>query len=174
METQIQSELKELLDLIGKSGEPIWPGKTLLPPSVINILWTFTTGQRIERSNPRLINFLKLIQKRSKVFDIAGGTLSQIPWLRFVAPEWSGYTLIKNLNAEFYAFFMEIIEEHLATYNEENEGEDLIYAFIQEMKLQEGNPNTNFTLTQLVMVILDVFIAGSNTTSVRFLMIFEI
>lgn len=169
METQIQSELKELVELIGKSGnEPIWPGKSVLPPSVINILWMFTTGRRIERDNPRLVNFLNLLQKRSKAFDMAGGTLSQMPWLRFVAPEKSGYALIKNLNEDFFSFFMEIIEEHLETYSDGKAGDDLIYAFIHEMKSQELNEKTTFTLTQLVMVILDIFIAGSQTTAVRF------
>lgn len=167
MEIQIQNELKELLDLIGKSDcKPLWPGKEILPPSVINILWTFTTGKRIERNNPRLIRFLDLLQKRSKAFDMSGGVLSQMPWLRFIAPEKSGYSLIRNLNSEFHSFFMEIIKEHLETYSEEKAGEDLIYAYIKEMKAQDTNSSTTFTLNQLIMIILDIFIAGSQTTSV--------
>ena len=84
MEIQIKKELKELIDLIGQTEDPLWPGKHLLPPSVINVLWTFTTGKRISRNNPRLIRFLDLLQKRSKAFDMSGGILSQMPWLRFV------------------------------------------------------------------------------------------
>lgn len=166
METQIQSELLELLGLIESlNGEPLWPGKVLLPPSVINILWTFTTGKRIDRNDPRLLRFLDLLQKRSKAFDMAGGLLSQMPWLRFFAPEKTGYSLICNLNSEFHAFFMEIVQEHLDTYSDEKSSDDLIYAFISEMRAQEGNATTNFTLTQLIMVILDIFIAGSQTTA---------
>lgn len=167
MEVQIQSELKELLDIIGKTeGEPLWPGKQILPPSVINILWMFTTGKKIERNNPRLLRFLDLLQKRSKAFDMSGGILSQMPWLRFVAPERTGYSLIQNLNAEFHAFFMEIVEEHMETYSEEKANDDLIYAFIKEMKSQENDLTTTFTLNQLIMVILDIFIAGSQTTAI--------
>lgn len=166
METQIQSELQELQGLIESSnGEPLWPGKELLPPSVINILWTFTAGQRIDRQDPRLLRFLDLLQKRSKAFDLAGGVLSQMPWLRFIAPEKTGYSLICNLNAEFHDFFMEIVQEHLDTYTDEKSSDDLIYAFIFEMRAQERNAATNFTLTQLIMVILDIFIAGSQTTA---------
>lgn len=167
MEIQIQDELKELLDVIGKTdGEPLWPGKKILPPSVINILWTFTTGKRIERDNPRLIRFLDLLQKRSKAFDMSGGILSQMPWLRFVAPERTGYSLIQNLNSEFHAFFMEIVKEHLETYSDDKASDDLIYAFIREMKLQDTDLTTTFTLNQLIMIILDIFIAGSQTTSI--------
>lgn len=85
MEVQIQNELKELLTVINEmNSESLWAGKQILPPSVINVLWTFTTGKRIERNNPRLVRFLELLQKRSKAFDMAGGVLSQMPWLRFV------------------------------------------------------------------------------------------
>lgn len=167
MEIQIQNELKELIELIGKTdGEPLWPGQQILPPSVINILWTFTTGKRIERDNPRLLRFLDLLRKRSKAFDMSGGILSQMPWLRFVAPEKTGFSLIQNLNTEFHAFFMEIVKEHLETYTEEKASDDLIYAYIKEMKLQENDSTTTFTLNQLIMVILDIFIAGSQTTSI--------
>lgn len=85
MEVQIQNELNELLELIEKAdGKPLWPGQQILPPGVINVLWTFTTGKRIERENSKLNRFLDLLQKRSKAFDMSGGILSQIPWIRFV------------------------------------------------------------------------------------------
>lgn len=96
---------------------------------------------------------------------MAGGVLSQMPWLRFFAPEKTGYSLICNLNSEFHAFFMEIVQEHLDTYTDDKSSDDLIYAFIREMKSQERNATTNFTLNQLIMVILDIFIAGSQTTA---------
>lgn len=167
MEIQIQNELNELRSLIDKTqGQPLWPGKEILPPSVINILWTFTTGKRIDRNDPRLLRFLDLLQKRSKAFDMAGGVLSQMPWLRFIAPEKTGFSLITKLNTEFHAFFMEIIQEHLTTYSDQKAGDDLIYAYIKEMKEQEDNSATTFTITQLIMVILDIFIAGSQTTSI--------
>lgn len=165
MEVQIQSELKELLELLKNSNQPLWPAE-FFPSSVINVLWTFTTGSRIERNDKRLLNFLDLLQKRSKAFDLSGGILSHFPWLRFIAPERIGYSLIKNLNNEFYNFFMEIINEHLNNYEEDKSSDDLIYAFIKEMKMQEDNPTTTFTRLQLTMTILDIFIAGSQTTSI--------
>lgn len=61
---------------------------------------------------------------------------------------------------------MEIVQEHLETYSDEKSCDDLIYAFIKEMKSQENNQSTTFTLTQLIMVILDIFIAGSQTTAI--------
>ena len=168
MEVQIQNELSELLGILDASNEaPTWP-QDILPPSVINILWTFTTGSRIKRNDPRLIKFLGLMQKRSKVFDMSGGTLNQMPWLRFFAPERTGYNLIRSLNKEFSQFFLEIINEHHQQYSDEKSEEDLIYAFIKEMKQQEANPESTFTDIQLTMIILDIFI-GEYETLIKYL-----
>ena len=40
------------------------------------------------------------MDKREKNFDITGGMLTAYPWIRFIAPEYSGYNMIQNLNAE--------------------------------------------------------------------------
>lgn len=168
MSAMIHEELQELLETIStKRGEPIWPGKEILAPSVINVLWAFITGSRIERTDEKLKTFLSLLHKRSKLFDLSGGLLCQIPWLRHFAPERTGFSLIQKLNLEFYEFFMTIIQEHLNSYCVDRADDDLIYAFIKEMKSDEENneKSTTFTLKQLVMVILDLFIAGSLTTS---------
>jgi cytochrome P450 len=137
----------------------------VIATSVINILWTFTCGSKFDRDNLKLKRLFHLLNKRAKVFDMSGGTLSQMPWMRFIAPESSGFNLINSLNKEFYELFMEVVEEHLKDFREEKAGDDLVYAFIKEMKDQENNPNSTFTIKQLIMVILDIFIAGATTTS---------
>lgn len=165
MDLQIQDELKELVNVIETSTGSICPAD-ILPASVINVLWTFTTGSRIKRNDKRLTKFLDLLHKRSKAFDMSGGILCQMPWVRFFAPEKSGYNLIRNLNKEFSEFFLEIINEHHNNYSEDKTDGDLIYAFIKEMKTQEDDPESTFTNIQLTMIILDIFIAGSQTTSI--------
>lgn len=166
METQIQEQLQELVSLVKDlNGKPTWPG-TFLPPSVINILWTFTTGSRISRDDARLERLLDLLQKRSKAFDMSGGVLSQMPWMRFIAPEKTGYNLLKRFNHELHNLFMETIRGHQANYTPDKADDDLIYAYIREMKAREGEKGSSFTEIQLTMIILDIFIAGSQTTSI--------
>jgi cytochrome P450 len=166
MDQQIHSELAELLEVIGQSaGRPVWPGG-FLPPAVINILWTFVTGKRIQRTDPQLPRLLKLLNERSKAFDMSGGVLNQMPWLRFIAPERTGYNLLQRFNRELNKLFMETIEEHHATYTEEKSGDDLIYGYIKEMRARQHDPESTFTNLQLTMIILDIFIAGSQTTSI--------
>ncbi|XP_055686472.1 probable cytochrome P450 305a1 isoform X1 [Lutzomyia longipalpis] len=170
MELAIGEELEDLLALIehqmGASG-PFWPGK-ILPVSVLNVLWTFTAGKPLGRDDVRIEKLLSLLQERSKAFDMSGGVLSSMPWIRFLAPEWSGYNLIRRFNEELRDLLMETIDAHHESYSEDKSSDDLIYAFIKEMKQQQNtqNPQSTFTNIQLTMVILDIFIAGSQTTSI--------
>ncbi|XP_058465198.1 probable cytochrome P450 305a1 isoform X2 [Malaya genurostris] len=166
MQLQIQNELNELIGIIRDlKDQPVWPG-SILPTSVINVLWTFTTGSRIARDDERLTRLLSLLQNRSKAFDMSGGILSQLPWLRHFAPEWTGYNLLKRFNKELNDFFMITIDKHHQQYTEDKCNDDLIYAYIREMKNKQDDKSSTFTDLQLTMIILDIFIAGSQTTSI--------
>lgn len=165
MEVQIQNELNELIDVIDeKNGTAFWPG-SLIPPSVINVLWTFTASEKIPRSDGRLMRLLNLMQQRSKAFDMSGGWLNSMPFLRFIAPEMTSYNLIKRFNIELCEFFKSTIDAHKIEFTKEKSADDLIFAYINEMKSKNGSPS-NFTDLQLTMIILDMFIAGSQTTSI--------
>ncbi|XP_055300294.1 probable cytochrome P450 305a1 [Sitodiplosis mosellana] len=163
MEELIQHELNELIEVIGTFAEkPVWPCN-FLSISVLNVLWTFTAGKKIS-SNENLAHLLELMKQRSKAFDMSGGWLNTMPFLRFIAPERTSYNLIRRFNIELCNFFKPIIEEHKNEFGVNRVDEDLIFAFINEMKQNEG-VSSNFTDTQLIMVILDLFIAGAQSTS---------
>ncbi|XP_052895691.1 probable cytochrome P450 305a1 [Anopheles moucheti] len=165
MHAQIQTELNELLEVLdNRMEQPIWPG-SMLAISVINVLWTIVTGSRVPREDDRLQRLLQLLQERSKAFDMSGGTLNQLPWLRFIAPEWSGYNLVRRFNKQLTEFFTPTIEQHHRNFTEDKAVDDLIYAYIKEMRDHKDTSDTNFTDVQLTMIILDLFIAGGHTTS---------
>lgn len=166
MEIQMQRGLDEILDIFDEKsgcGEAFYPGE-ILSPHLLNILWVFVTGKRIKRTDPQLIRLLELMKLRSGAIAVAGGWLTTIPFLRFIAPELTSYNLVKRFNREVREFIQEFIDEHKRDYTEDKADEDVIFAFIKEMKKREGVPS-NFTDMQLVMVILDLFIAGTHTTS---------
>lgn len=166
MDVQIQDELVELLGVIAENyGKPVWPA-TFLPPSVLNVLWVFAAGTRIPRDDIRLTRLIRLLQQRSKAFDMSGGILNQLPWLRFVAPESTGFNLINRFNRDIHEFLMTAINEHKNNFSEDRVNDDLIYAFIKEMRDAEPGAATTFTDSQLTMTILDLFIAGAQATSI--------
>lgn len=166
MEEEIQKSTEELIEfLIDQNENSLWPGENFLSQSVLNILWIFCTGKRLVRNDETILRLIDLLFQRSKIFDMAGGLLSQLPILRFIAPDYSGYNLINKLNQEFHDFFMEVINEHIERYDESKSNDDLIYAFLDEMKKREHDQSSSFHLKQLIVIMLDVFIAGSQATS---------
>lgn len=140
-EKLIAGEIHEVLEILSNTGQDV-KISAILAPSVINILWALTSGTRISRSDKRLNVLLSLLSKRSKAFDMSGGTLSQIPFLRFIAPERTGYNLIKTLNKQLRSFLQEIIKQHLEDWTEERKNDDLIYSFITELLKDEGKETT--------------------------------
>ncbi|KAL3275504.1 hypothetical protein HHI36_020264 [Cryptolaemus montrouzieri] len=157
MSTHIKNEVGNLLKILPNSGTQI---RKLLAPSIINIFWDITSGSRIKGNDPRIEKLIELLNARSKAFDMSGGILNIFPWLRFVAPKRCGYDLIWRMNRELNALFMEIIEEHYKSYAADK-NDDLIYIYIEQIR----NDQPTFSNDQLAMVLLDLFIAGSQTTS---------
>lgn len=167
MEYQMQQELEELLEFIDEiSGEEggVHPGEFLLP-HFVNILWIFTAGKRIKPSDPQMKRLLELLKLRLDAIVVTGGWMTSMPFLRFIAPKLASYNIVKHFNKEIRKFIDETIAEHKREYTEDRADEDVIFAFIKEMKEREGVPS-NFTDMQLVTIISDLFVAGANSTSI--------
>lgn len=160
MSEMIKDELLVILDNLKEGG--VVRIKPLLAPSVINVLWTVATGKRL-CEGPRLQYFIDLMERRSRAFDMVGGVLSAFPWIRYVAPETSGYNLIFTLNNELKGFLMEAITEHKKKYVPGSEA-DLIDMFLREM-FEAEEAGSVFTEEQLVMILIDLFLAGCTTTT---------
>lgn len=141
MQNMIQAELIDILLFIKTEGPHIEVG-TLLSPAVISVLWNLTTGVQITKNDTQLKKVLHLLSRRTKLFDMSGGILNMYPWLRFIIPERSGYKLMLELNEEMKQFFIEVIREHYVNW-EEGKNDDVIYAFISEMK--KNRTNSHFT-----------------------------
>lgn len=140
MESLIQGEVEDILEILSKNkNQSIEFGK-LLAPSILNVLWTISTGDKLSRDDPRITYFLTLLNNRNTAFDMAGGVLNSLPWLRFIIPERIGYNLIKKLNEQLKDFFQETIKQHHETWSD-NRRDDIIYSFITEKKtnLQSNN-----------------------------------
>ncbi|XP_073955246.1 probable cytochrome P450 305a1 isoform X2 [Choristoneura fumiferana] len=154
MEKEIQYEMNRIVDYISSSNKPITP-KNIFASSVMNVLWKYVAGESIAKD--RLTLLLDLLSARSKAFSMAGGWLNQFPWCRFIFPEASGYTLIRRINKQL----ADIIEEAIENHKNKATNNDFIYSYLEHMK---DNKDT-FTEEQLKVICLDLFIAGSQTTS---------
>ena len=87
--------------------------------------------------------------------------LFMFPFLRHLMPERSGWTLQKEVSKNLNQLAKEMIREHLDTYDPEEAPRDFIDVYIKQM---EADPK-QFNQEELSVVIIDLFIAGSETTA---------
>ncbi|KAF4519623.1 hypothetical protein B566_EDAN003790, partial [Ephemera danica] len=143
----ISQEVEDLIVTMRRSCENSSQGSemdlhSLCNVSVLNALWAVVAGQRFELTDSRLLAIFKLQHDSFRQLDMSGGIINQMPFIRFVAPERSGYnTLIQTVNAN-YDFLRETLIEHQKT---------IIF----------GKPQL-----QLMTLCFDLFMAGSETTNV--------
>lgn len=142
MEFMIKEEVQHVLEVLQENSSSIQIGK-LIAPSVINVLWALVAGYRISRGDPQLRTLLDLLNTRGRSFDMSGGILSLHPWLRYVAPEWTGYNLLVRLNSELKRFFMKAIDEHKQKWSE-GRNDDIIYNFIGKMNQNNNGVKSTF------------------------------
>lgn len=69
--------------------------------------------------------------------DTMGGVISQMPFLRFIIPELSGYNDLMRILQKLWGFLDEEIKTHEKTLS--NQPCDLIDAFLLEISKSEHN-----------------------------------
>ncbi|XP_043286114.1 probable cytochrome P450 305a1 [Venturia canescens] len=161
MSASLLEELQKILEITKDGG--VFCVKSLISEATINIIWTLIAGKRISNKK-KLQHFLELMKRRSEAFDMAGGLLSMFPWVRYVAPEASGYNLLMTLNNELKSFLMQEIEEHKKNYTPGKADGDLIDLFLKEIYERKADSSI-FNEDQLFIILLDLLIAGLMTTS---------
>ncbi|EFA01264.1 cytochrome P450 15A1 [Tribolium castaneum] len=161
MEEKIEEETKDLIAVFKKQcSEPIWM-HTAFDVSVLNVLWAMMAGERFNINDERLRKLLKIVHDAFRLTDMSGGMLNQLPFLRFIAPETCGYNQLVDVLVRMWEFLQETISEHRKTLCSSH-ARDLIDAFLQKMDIQS---DSSFTDDQLMSLCLDLFMAGSETTS---------
>lgn len=110
MDNLITAEVLGLLETLGKEGDVGRRAVSVggyVTPCVLNVLWMLVTGARFSSwDDSRLQRLLQLMSQRARAFDMSMGTLNQFPWIRFIAPEWSGYHTITHINEELKQIIM--------------------------------------------------------------------
>ncbi|XP_022181369.1 methyl farnesoate epoxidase-like [Myzus persicae] len=134
----------------------------LFEVSVLNGLWAMLAGDRFSLDDSRLARIVELVHESLRMLDMPGGILNQLPFIRYLAPKFSGKKYLKQIINELYILLKESAEEHKC---KENDQKDFINAFLMEIKKNKESLGS-FSEEQLVVILLDLFLAGSETTSI--------
>ncbi|KAI5730597.1 hypothetical protein M8J76_015514 [Diaphorina citri] len=157
----ITTEVECLVKLLKrKEGENI-DCAGLFDIPVINTLWQMMAGSKFEYEDKRLAELLTLIHLSFRMLDMSGGLLNQMPFLRYFAPSTSGYNTVCHILENLWTFLREIVSDHKKNTDKFH---DLVSAYIEEMRAR-SNKTSSFSDDQLLVLLLDLFMAGSETTS---------
>uniref|UniRef100_A0A182YQN3 Uncharacterized protein n=1 Tax=Anopheles stephensi TaxID=30069 RepID=A0A182YQN3_ANOST len=131
---------------------------------VLNTLWLMMAGVRYSKDNSDLRYLQSLLHELFTNIDMMGALFSHFPYLRFVAPRLSGYQQFVEIHECMHKFIGAEVERHQQNFNPDDEPRDLMDVYLRT--LQNNNaPSDSFSREQLLAVCLDMFIAGSETTT---------
>ncbi|XP_013412458.1 cytochrome P450 2B4 [Lingula anatina] len=161
LEAKIREEARCLVQGIeAKDGKPFDP-KLLITHTVNNIISTIVFGSRHEIDDPF---FSTMQQKLEELFRTFGlGLTTFLPWAEIFMPSTENY---KKLRVEKMKELTEMIktevEEHRKTFDPENI-RDFIDCYLKT--LQEEKDLDVFTEKNVFFVIVDLYLAGTETTA---------
>ncbi|XP_055609285.1 methyl farnesoate epoxidase-like [Uranotaenia lowii] len=128
--------------------------------AVLNVIWTLIAGKRFHLGDKRLEWITETIHQSFRVIDMSGGILNQLPWVRHLFPVKSGFLPLVNLLKPLWEFLKDTIK---LKSEDPTQGECFISEYLQE--LRKPNLHKSFSNDQLLCLCLDLFQAGSETTS---------
>ncbi|KAL3862689.1 hypothetical protein ACJMK2_008642 [Sinanodonta woodiana] len=128
-----------------------------------NVISHLVFGGHFSYNDPRFKLMMHGLESFAQ-FASTRSLVSFLPILRFVPGDFFG---IKNIAKQMQVikdFVNELIEKHLEKFDEGNIA-DFIDAFVLEMKKQNNGETNIFTKEYLAAIIIDLFLAGTETVS---------
>lgn len=150
--------IKELL----KDGKVELDMSKIFSVHVLNTLWTMLAGIRYNAEDKELKKLQSLL---SELFDnshMVGALFHHFPILRFLAPEFSGYNLYVKVHQPLWNFLYTELKRHKETFDPK-ETRDFMDVYLQMLNCPD-RPES-YSEKQLVAICMDMFMAGSETTS---------
>ncbi|XP_028652684.1 cytochrome P450 2B4-like [Erpetoichthys calabaricus] len=163
IEGWIQEEAKNLTEEFRKTkGTPCDP-TIILSWAVSNVICSLVFGQRFDYQDKNFIGMLSLFNENQRLFSSPFAMLyGMFPIFTKIIPGFFN-KMLTNLN-EIKQFISAMIDRHQATLISDNP-RDFIDSFLIKMKQESDNPDTEFHFDNLHMTVLNLFTAGTDSTS---------
>ncbi|XP_019625214.1 PREDICTED: cytochrome P450 2U1-like [Branchiostoma belcheri] len=165
LEGKILEEARALVEEISKKETQLegFCISNMMQVTVSNVICSIVFGSRYEYDDPK---FIGLIEAIDKFFSIPVSALlpAFIPILRYIPVVNRSFVEGLKVTLHIGTHIQEQIREHEATFDP-NDIRDFIDAFLLEKRGRQADENTTFTEQQNIMVVMDLFLAGTETTS---------
>ncbi|XP_010008966.1 PREDICTED: cytochrome P450 2H1-like [Nestor notabilis] len=164
IDERIQEEAHFLVERIRNTHEkPVNPGRFLVH-AVSNIICSIVFGDRFDYEDKKFLTLINLLQENNQLQKATQTQLYNFfPTLMEFLPG-PHQKMIKNID-EVDKFILEIIAHHQET-RDPSCPRDFIDAFLNKMDQEKGNDHSVFTVESLSRTALDLFVAGTATTSI--------
>ncbi|XP_074986822.1 cytochrome P450 2H2-like isoform X2 [Caretta caretta] len=164
IEERIQEETRFLVERLRNThGQPFDP-TLFLTHAVSNVICSIIFGDRFDYEDKKFVTLISLVQENDK--------LQRSPWtaLYVFFPTFMDYIpgphqgLFKNAQ-EFRRFVLEKVKMHKESLDS-NCPQDFIDAFLIKMEEEHKNVQSEFNVESLIRSTVELFIAGTGTTSI--------
>ncbi|XP_063793871.1 cytochrome P450 2G1-like isoform X2 [Pseudophryne corroboree] len=163
IEERIQEEAHCLGETVMKNKETPFDPAYLLQLAVSNVICSIVFGKRFDYEDEKYLTLLSHMRDFVKLMNSGySGLLGMSPTLMSYVPgpHQRLITTFQNLKD----FVMDMVRYHQNTLDE-NCPRDLIDCFLMRMEVEKKNPDTEFHEANLQATIIDLFFAGTETTS---------
>lgn len=163
MEGWIQEESRHLLDTIRETNAAAFDPTIHLSRAVSNIICALVFGKRFGYEDSHLLRLLQVINGVLRFGSSSWGQLYNVfPWLMELLP--GKHHTVMNEVEELKAFSKGKVQEHKDSLDSDNP-RDFIDCFLIRVNQEKDNPNTEFHYDNLIATVLNLFLAGTETTS---------
>ena len=137
--------------------------------SIVNALWLLLTGQQFDLGDQKLLDLVDALDnvlRSAKVNSLLSVLFPDL--FRLFHPRY------KRAEATFEkarSFMLQVIESHKTKRDVEGEEKDFVHLYLDEIA-QTENASSSFHLKSLDCVLIDLFMGGSETTSITLLWTF--
>ncbi|XP_018572226.1 probable cytochrome P450 303a1 [Anoplophora glabripennis] len=167
MSTLIEEETQELVNYILRTihdkDSLIFEMTTLFNVHVLNTLWRMLAGVRYKHEDDKMKELQAILSELFERVSMVGASFSHFPILKYIAPELSGYNFYIRAHMRIWDFLNRELNYHKKT-RDPKEPRDFMDVYLNVLNSSEDIPNS-FSEQQLMALCLDMFMAGSETTT---------
>ncbi|XP_019642652.1 PREDICTED: cytochrome P450 2U1-like [Branchiostoma belcheri] len=170
LEGKISEEANALVQEILSQNGQTFDLKSIVQNAVSNIICSIVFGRRFEYGDPDFLRLMRLLNTVVEARPSVGDRLTEVlPVFRYLPLGNGQYSGKRPKGVEMFLalqeFCKEQIENHRQTFDP-NDIRDFIDAFLlEQQRPQDEKARENFTDKQLQEVLIDLFLAGTETTA---------
>ena len=153
-------ELNEKIEELIGENDGIVDLDKLFNKAALNIVWHFTAGERFDYNDEKMNRFHFFVNSFARIGkDVVGGPVGVFPILRFIPPFRAVFNSCAEGMSQLRNFISATISEHEISLDPRNPRDYI------DMFLINARENLYLTKKNLVTCCMDLFAAGSETTS---------